>query len=188
MANQHWFRFKDLSVDTALKPDWKPKSLVPGIWRCVPEEKLNVDWIQYLSAKINANVNNIMLFYKPPHFNNTVAHVDLTITPGYIPRYYALNWLVDGADSEMRWYKTPLKEKAVELTPANTPYKSWPIEDVEQEDSCDIGGRLTLVRTDSPHAIFTTHQGRWCFSIRPVLLIKSNHDRGKKLLMFSNIY
>jgi len=170
---EHWYHIIGLNARDALRDDWKfPVDVSTGIWRCDPTVALKPLWLELMKERLNAEIPSLMVFHKPANFTNHVAHIDL-LTSNYKPRIFALNWLLGGLHSEMRWYKTPTKPKTVLLTPAGTPYKQWPVSELTQVDSCDIGANLTFVRTDSPHAIFTQNESRWCFSIRPVFKNRS---------------
>lgn len=112
------------------------------------------------------SIGNAMVFYRPSMTVDTEAHVD--VIPKNPERCVAsaINIVIDGAGSTMRWYDLPKENREIRWTRAKTPYLSWPIASLREIDSCPISFSPVLTRVDLPHAIFVGGQERWCVSMR----------------------
>jgi len=167
-----WYHFQQGTIDpaAAIRPGWKfPADLTPGIWQIdKPLDVFRAEWLLELSEIIGAKVTFSMLFYRRPWFKHQDAHIDVELSGQ--SRIFAINWMIGGSGSEMRWYETPAAQAAkLETTSANTKYQAWPTETLTLVDTYVKGTRPILVRTDIPHAIINKAEGRWCFSLRPLL-------------------
>jgi hypothetical protein len=140
-----------------------------GIWHFQAdtiEKLLSADWIQHMH-EIGIPVRNLMIFYRTPYFLHTEAHIDLLWSGG--PAISAINWTVDAQDdSDMIWYDTPPDPPVEDMTPAETKYTSWHLDQIAPYESArkTIGITPTLVRTDIPHNVETRSRHRWCLSVR----------------------
>jgi hypothetical protein len=99
------------------------------------------------------------------------AHIDHTEPSHFSASIYGFNFVTHGQNSTMEWFKPksgtlPECKRELGKTKADTLYKYWEIDELEQIDSVSIKNKLTLVRTDIPHAVRTGDEPRWAVSFR----------------------
>ena len=167
--NRCWYRI-NIDVTNALQkkkfPFYNPKENKVLIWRFKSHEIFDPTWLHYIRS-IGLLVSGVMVFYRPAGSSSDLyAHIDKYSDKTLVSS--ALNWVIDGRDSEMVWYKTPtdVSTKSFKLTMANTKYVNWPITELVEIDRKKIESELTLVRVDVPHAIKMGDGPRLCISVR----------------------
>lgn len=169
----------NIDISNALRKDLDLKKLYKesefkdspvGIWFIQNHELENFfthEWLEYMNG-IKLPVGSCMIFYRKPHYHYPEVHVDI-IRATSKPAIYALNWILDpDDDSEMIWYDPVLGEQEILMTPADTPYMSWPAADFENINSVrhTIKNIPTLVSTGIPHNVIVNEKERWAISIR----------------------
>jgi hypothetical protein len=139
---------------------------------------LNEEWLDYLSS-IGIPVDSLLIFYRDPHLVYPSAHVDI-LWHTDSPNIFALNWVFSpNDDSVMTWYDVPYETGISELTPVNTKYVYWNLEDIQDKEFArhTIGDKLTIVRTGIAHNVITNDQPRWVISLRSKVIGNPNyHD------------
>lgn len=142
-----------------------PPATGNGVWIMPAANLIHEDFLGLFLAH-GFSIGNAMLFYRPAMTVDTEAHVDI------IPRNpekcvaSAINIVIGGNGSTMRWYDLPTDSREIRWTRAKTPYLSWPITSLEELDRCPIGLSPILTRVDRPHAVFVGDHERWCVSMR----------------------
>lgn len=188
MNNYCWYSL-NIDFSNALRKDWvwKISDLKKSSVQCVNSSMFNSEWLNYMKS-IGVPIDYVMLFYRIPKVYSRIAHVDVNGNKNpitYVP--YAINWVIEGQDSEMKWYNLPEEHQNVKYTMANTPYLDWPIYKLNEIDSANIQNSFTLVRTDIPHCVLTNEKPRWSISTRSLSLDTwdnaVNHFRSKNLLI-----
>ena len=167
-----WYKVSSPFLATpVLLPNWSlPKIDIEErcIWQFRASSIFEPNWLSNLERSLKPVVN-VMVFYRNPGSSINVAHVDLSAKRSdgtYGMRTCALNWVIGGSNSTMRWYEMPQGPIKTKLNSAGTAYGAWNIVDVPEVDRTNIRD-MTLVRTDVPHAIFNEgDEGRWCLSLR----------------------
>lgn len=174
--NNCWYKLK-IDTKNFLKDDWhwpeNPKEFKVG-QEGKPEKIFQTSAIDYL-ASIGFTVKDIMLFSRPPQYQDLSAHIDIRGTGGekiirningeYTVKY-ALNFVVGGRGSEMRWYENPPGLNTIFYTTAGTPFVSRMVETLTLIDRCEIDTMLTLTKVDQLHAITVADEPRLSISIR----------------------
>lgn len=150
-----------------------------AIWSFRGEEMLkflNKSWLESL-ASIGIPVDSFMMFYRDPHLEYPEAHVDL-LWHSDLPNIFAINWVFSPRDdSYMTWYDVPYETGTLELTPVNTKYVYWKLDDVRDKEFArhTIGNQLTMVRTGIAHNVITNTQPRWVISLRSKVVGNPNY-------------
>lgn len=172
-----WYTL-DIDVGNAINPlfnkeDWLARSEFAnspiGIWH-IPQPELSEifteEWLQYMKD-LNLEPGSCLMFYREPYYLHPSVHIDMHGASG-TPMIYALNWVIGNDDSEMVWYDVPKDSGNDMVTPADTPYVSWPINKFANVDCIKrkIGNHLTLVNVSKPHNIIVGSKPRWVMSIR----------------------
>jgi hypothetical protein len=193
MNNNCWYSL-NIDFSNALRKDWvwEIPDLKKSSVQCVNTQMFNSDWLNYMKS-IEVPIQYAMIFYRNSNFPNhpKTAHVDVKDVNGnknpisYVP--CAMNWLIEGQDSEMKWYNLPEEHQNVKYTMANTPYLDWPIYKLNEIDKINIQNSFTLVRTDIPHSVHVNEKPRWSISTRSSSFDTwdhaVNHFRSKNLLI-----
>ena len=190
MNNNCWYSL-NIDFSNALRKDWvwKIPDLKKTSVQCVNTQMFNSDWLNYMKS-IGVPIDQVMLFYRIPKFYSRIAHVDVktnndNTSLSYVP--YAINWVIEGQDSEMKWYNLPEEHQNVKYTMANTPYLDWPIYKLNEIDTINSQNSFTLVRTDIPHRVQMNEKPRWSISTRSSSFDTwdhaVNHFRSKNLLI-----
>ena len=130
------------------------------IWRVLANDIFDTTWISYMES-IGLPVSAAMIFYRAALATDEYAHIDTGAT-------FGLNWVIEGKDSEMRWYKTPddILTRPRKTSMTDSIYVNWPVNELEEIDRNKIESTLTLVRVDVPHSIVVSDQNRLSISIR----------------------
>jgi hypothetical protein len=193
MNNNCWYSL-NIDFSNALKKDWVweiPDFKNPSIQYTRPSRIFNFEWLNYMKS-IGVPIHFVMLFYKSPTYNFPRAHIDVSqvdVKTNKSLSYmtYAINWVIEGHDSEMKWYNLPKESSNVKYTSANNPYIDWPISTLTEIDSANIQNLFTLVRTDIPHSVHVNNKSRWSISVRSSSLFtwedSVDHFRSKNLLI-----
>lgn len=136
-----------------------------GIWPMYAKDIFSQQWLEYMES-IGFLVDGANVFYKGPYTDLTHAHIDIRGVEPLCLSTFGINWCYGGKNSEMVWYETPLAQKSVSYTDANTPYLSWNINELKEIERTHIGNEVTIVRTSIPHGIKTDAYPRWAVSAR----------------------
>ena len=165
--NNCWYKLK-ISVENALKPDWKlPTTEEPLLtWQYQATDMFNTNWISTM-RDIGLEPISGLVFYRNYTGLETCAHIDGNGADR--KPVFALNWVIGGANSTLIWYKLPDYDASPRFTKIQTPYQAWLRKDLEEIDRVHIGSHLTLVRIDKPHAVEMGTEPRWCISVRTKL-------------------
>lgn len=178
MNYQQPWQILNIDISNALRTDIDLKDMYnksqyagapAGIWhyRDIELDKLlDTNWIKRMH-QIGIPVKNAMVFYRDPFYVHPEAHIDVFWSGE--PCIAAINWTLDpDDDSEMIWYNTPKESANADITPAETKYLSWPLEQIESYEFAKktIGSVPTLVRTGIPHNIVVKRKPRWAVSVR----------------------
>lgn len=173
-----WYTL-DIDVTKAINPafnrsEWLAQSEFAnspiGIWHIAQADLHKVftqDWLQYMK-ELNLDPGSCLMFYRAPHYIHPSVHIDIH-GGSRTPMIYALNWVIDANDdSEMVWYNTPKDLGDEMITPADTPYISWPADKFSNAAQVKrkIGNQLTLVDVSKPHNVIVGSNPRWVMSIR----------------------
>lgn len=159
--------------DGALLTGWNDSCVIhgrrPNIWhRRDLTEIFEKSWLEECNDR-GLKFTSAMIFWRPAWSHNHEAHVDildhgqeLLLAAG------AFNAIIGGIGSRMRWFgMPPVMESDLRFTKANTPYLSWPTDQLVKESDAELGGpHISLVRVDIPHAISVAQEPRWCISLR----------------------
>ena len=171
-----WYELA-IPVTNALRPDWVfPVNPKPGmIISPKAHEAFTPEWVELMRSH-GLPINHVLMFYKQPWNRSPIAHVDM-VSPTE-PKAWAINWVVGGRKSVMRWYtghEGRPSEHAV--TMMDTDYRFWTRSTLTEVDSKEIQQTLTLVRTDVPHNIDVDAEPRWGISVRiPDRFVSSRWD------------
>jgi hypothetical protein len=188
MNNNCWYSL-NIDFSNALRKDWVWK--IPDLKKsniqseCEISRVFNTEWLNYMNS-IGVPINHVVFFYRPSNGDQN-AHIDINGSNNKLINY-ALNWIIEGQDSEMTWYNLPEKDPEIKYSMANAPYSDWPVSELgEKIDTANIQNYFTLVRTDIPHKIATNEKSRWAISARsPTFNTWSdavNYFRSKNLLI-----
>jgi hypothetical protein len=168
MNNQHCWYNLNLDVSNALRADFDITGITPGI-KNYPNvaDIFTIDWLEYIES-LGLPISSVLIFCRLAGEEDLDAHADVHSKPqpGSEYRAFAINWVIGGQNSEMRWYKMPENTTPIRYTPANTPYITWPIKELTEVDRCCIQGQPTMVRVNVPHAISVKDEPRICISVR----------------------
>lgn len=134
-------------------------------WSYDPQEVITDESLAELERR-SFKPNKVMLFYKNALFSHTYAHCDMIGDTG-LANPYAVNWVVGGKDSVMRWYEYPKVPADVSEYKGllGSSYIQWPIKDLKLVDEACIQ-EPAIVRVNLPHSIHCGSEERWCFSLR----------------------
>ena len=192
MNNYCWYSL-NIDFSNALRKDWvwEIPDLKKTSVQCVNTQlfkMFNSEWLNYMKS-IGVPIDYVMLFYRIPKVYSRMAHVDVSGNKNlitYVP--YAINWVIEGQDSEMKWYNLPEEHQNVKYTMANTPYLDWPVYKLNEIDTINSQNSFTLVRTDIPHSVHTNEKSRWSISVRSSSSLFTwedsvDHFRSKNLLI-----
>jgi len=126
-----------------------------------------LDQTWYNNAKaIGIDVATAVIFYKPPGYQPTHAHIDVTRSNDQGPVTCALNFTIGGGNSSMVWYWQKIATNRLEYVADGIPAAMFPVEQLAELHSYHVGPTFTLVRTNIPHAIRCGQLARWCVSLR----------------------
>lgn len=174
MNDKCWYNLK-IDTKLAFRNTWSPPPLdresdvkdnANWIWDFPGDVIFSNEWLELLS-KFDLTVKKAMVFYKPANFINRWAHIDtIGINAPDETVIFAMNWVISGLTGDMFWYDIPSGERIVRWTTSHRPYLAWPVSALTKIDHCAINDKLTLVRTDIPHAITVKDESRWCVSVR----------------------
>jgi hypothetical protein len=189
MNNNCWYSL-NIDFSNALRKDWVWQ--IPDLNRffvqCVnPLILFNPEWLNYMKS-IEVPINYVMLLYKSSNNNSSIAHVDLKSEKPLSYVHYAMNWIIEGQDSEMTWYNLPEESSNVNYNAApNIPIQDWPISTLTEIDRANIINSFTLVRTDVPHNVVNKNS-RLALSVRSAQSQLNwqdsvDHFRSKNLLI-----
>ena len=188
MNNNCWYSL-NIDFSNALKKYWVLE--IPDLKRS-PIQSTHArtlfrdEWLYYMKS-IGVPIRFVMLFYRSPKSYSEMAHVDVRTNKSLSYAPYAMNWIIEGQDSEMKWYNFPEEQQNIKYTMANTPYLSWPVSTLTEIDSANIQNSFTLVRTDIPHCVQVNEKSRWSISARSSSLFtwedSVDHFRSKNLLI-----
>jgi hypothetical protein len=185
--NKPWHTL-NISMDNALNPNFDAEKFRAqtdqagkplGIWSFRDTEMLqilNKEWLDYL-ANEGIEVNSFMIFYRDAHLVYPEAHVDI-LWHSDLPNIFGINWVFSpNDDSYMTWYDVPYESGTSELTPVNTKYVYWKLEDVKDKELArhTIGNKLTMVRTGIAHNVIVNTQPRWVISLRSKVVGNPNY-------------
>ena len=126
---------------------------------------LDPKWHNNANA-IGVDIATAMVFYKPPGYQPTHAHIDVTRSDDQGPVTCALNFTVGGGNSSMVWYWQKSAAKQLEYVADGIPAAMFPVGQLAELHSYHVGPAFTLVRTNIPHAIRCGQLARWCVSLR----------------------
>jgi hypothetical protein len=141
-----------------------------GIWSLRKDEMVKVvneQWLNYL-ASCGIEASSCLIFYRDAYLVYPEAHVDLRYGDER-PNIFALNWVFSpNDDSYMTWYNVPNETGTLHVTPADTKYRYWKLEEVKHKEITrhTIGNKLTMVRTGIAHNVIVNKQPRWLISLR----------------------
>lgn len=166
MNKRCWYNL-GLAPGSMTRPEFKfpEKPEIVKSWDYKPEDVLKVERLEELRAR-NFKPLRVMLFYKKAFFSHTYGHLDMLMDTG-LPNTYALNWVVGGKNSVMRWYERPATPPDVSEYKGliDSSYIQWPITELKLIDEAHIQ-EPTLVRVNVPHSLHCGNEERWCFSLR----------------------
>jgi hypothetical protein len=131
----------------------------------------SLDWVNKIENVLGIKLDAFMIFNTDANRDPPTAHVDYTEPHISSASIYGFNFVPYGQNSTMEWFKPksgtlPESQRALGKTNADTLYKYWEIHELEQIDSVSIKNKLTLVRTNIPHAVRTGNEPRWSVSFR----------------------
>jgi len=173
----------NLDISDALRPNLDLKQFYEnsnfsgkdaGVWGFGRKTGYELDrlfsdaWLDKMED-LKIPVNFCLLFYRKPQLIYPKVHID--VFSDMVPAIYAINWVVDPKDdSEMVWYNIPneLPGKSEVIGNTDSPYVSWPLEQVEKYEfsrKC-LGQTPTIVSTGTPHNVITHDRERWSISVR----------------------
>jgi len=193
MNNNCWYNL-NIDVTGAIRTDigldvtddsWHIKSYDK------PNEIFNSGWIEYF-RNLGFTISHTMVFRKPKNHKCHFAHID-----GYLierddtsflsTRTNAINWVIGSDDGDMVWYQTPREKNEVLYTAANTPYLSWPVNQLTEIDRCRQSQYTpTLLRVNVPHNIEINGNARISVSVRTIT-ISNNWSKAVELMRNKNI-
>jgi hypothetical protein len=160
---QNWYK---TTIDTgqALNPLWRWPTVDKNtnVWGKTPSEVFDQQWLNHLDD-LGIAVDWILIFYRPSGFQHQTAHIDVN---GNEIETSALNLIVGGKHSEMRWYRRPDQPIKRSYNDKGIPYIPFALNQLEEIQRAELGGGLSLVRVDIPHAVFVADEPRWCISLR----------------------
>ena len=178
--SNYWYRTNiDMSQAFKLGYQLPNVGMHQELWNIKPSDMFNQTWLDNM-IRYGIPVEWVLLFYRPAHIQNDSAHIDSYGTNGDIT-VSALNWIIGGRGSEMRWYNRPTTPLHISYTERGIPYMHLPIDTLEEVYRTNIGNGLSLVRVDIPHAVFVGDEPRWCISLRNHLRPNSQHDAAEHL-------
>jgi hypothetical protein len=162
-----WYRL-NLNIDNAIKNTFVfPKIESPmKICTYAAENIFTAGWLSYMKEQ-GLIVNYAYVFIRKDYQKDTSAHIDSTQDGK--PDPISLNWVYGIDDRDMVWYHTKGVEMEYKLTPAGTRYYDVPISKLTEIDRCRIGNQITLVNTDTLHAIQDGRYSRCCITARLLL-------------------
>jgi hypothetical protein len=201
MNNEHCWYNLNLDVSNAIRPGFDMGDQTWTVKRIMNiSDMFTADWLEYMSD-LGMPITATMMFQRQVNTVQSSAHVDVMISDKQTPesllkqtpicRNFAINWVIGGRDSEMKWYNLPgipNDGSTVQFNLANTPYMNWPITELTEIDRCCIQSQPTMVRVDMPHAIEVKDEPRIAISVRTNGLpndwqIAINYLRDKQLLI-----
>lgn len=168
--------FLELNIDkqSILQRDYiKPTKIINYIkWESIDYLKsiFTIDFLNTLSKV--SEIAGALVFYKRNQQTPHEAHTDIAVINEkviHIP--YGMNIVFDDSNdiqSKMCWYsfKDNLQKDEIKYSPAGVAYLTHPIKNLVLEQEHTISDKVTLVRTDVPHAIISGNGLRTCISIR----------------------
>lgn len=174
IEKQYWYK---TNLDFSLNPNYvfpDHEISTPNWWIVSPDKIISEETIVKF-LKLQLHIDTVALFYCPSNCSPTHAHADFSKKTNDLLSC-AFNYVIDGSDSKMVWYKPLINPHKVDIQKSNDIRGKWPKfylnwkitpEEIIEEDSVNItGNNLTMIRVDVPHAVFTEKQSRWCISVR----------------------
>jgi hypothetical protein len=160
----------NIDVTNALRHDWRlPPAESANVINYKPLDVFNQEFLTMMNNR-GVPIEWVLCFARPAWFQHKTAHIDVVESSRI--ECSALNIVIDGAYSDMRWYNMPDDVDIPRLinnlstTPSGVPYIQFPLNGLREIYRAQIGFSLNLVRTDIPHAIFVKDRPRWCLSLR----------------------
>lgn len=160
-----WYRV-DIDTSEAIKENFRfpiRSHHTVDIWKYEPTEIFKESWLAYMRS-LELDCSTAMVFYKNYRGLEPRAHVDIS-RDGKISNF-SFNWVISGTNSSMIWYKTPLENTKIVISPAGTGSQEWTTDKLEEITRYNIDSRMTLTRVNLPHAIWVGDEPRLCVSIR----------------------
>jgi len=150
---------------------WKVEN-DPDIW-WADKSNMSAEFINFIDSAGLTMTYPVLLFYTP-EMQGIPIHID---GPNPQSDRAVMNWCVDGAGSEMLWYKLKDEISAdVKETSAGTPYTRYTDDQVIFLHRQPVGWP-SIVQTGIPHKITNYgKQKRWVLSCD--LSLKSSPDQG----------
>ena len=181
MTDQYWHLTSITNTNCAVRSDFEfpPRPQDNKLFLYSAGEILNDDFIVSVYNQIKFKIDMVFLFYKSPNSRADTAHIDLYSATQ--PGTCALNWAVNGAQGEMRWYDYEFDYQDIKYAANNRgeqfPYMLVDVAGWQHVDSVVIGSQAILVRTDRLHAIENSSQDRWTISCRSSRLVTMPWDQ-----------
>lgn len=162
-----WYRL-NLSVDNAIQDNFVFPEITSlmQICRYRASEIFTADWLTYMKSH-NLTVDRAYIFIRKNLQKDFSAHIDSTQDGK--PDPVSLNWVHGNDDRDMVWYHTNFDELEFKVTPIGTRYYEAPISKLTEIDRCRIGNQITLVNTDTLHALAHGQHARCCVTARLLL-------------------
>ena len=143
------------------------KSYGPDRHTRIPISDINPDLISLID-RLDLKVLLAELFYTTPR---TITGIHIDVVGG---DYTKLNYIFDGKDSLMMWYKPKDNiVKSISKTAINTRYISYASHEVEMIDKQSVKFP-SIIQAGIPHNVINYSEPRWCLSI---VLVKQNGER-----------
>lgn len=185
MQNQ-FVKFLDIDTTDAINSSLNLDliSAETKILRFQPHEILTSRFLKLLASN-NIPVITCLVFYKPPYYQEKIAHIDLKVST--MIQTHALNLITAGHDSEMIWFEKPPSINLTDIdytdsitpvwTNVKTPYIAYNRSNLKEIFRYTIPlNKLTLVNVSLPHSIDTGQSSRLCISLRTGLVFKDWKD------------
>lgn len=173
--NHYWYKLALPPTETAIRTDyvWPVAGDEYRIHVVDPTKFFTPQWLQVLN-NIDCRLQMTLLFYRPQNDVMVNAHIDMFELEGNMYEVpFALNFAIGGEQSKMTWYGNPpfqdtLSQPTVKPCTPYTPYKSWPLSQLEPIDSVQVASEVILVNTAVPHFVDMKEsiRSRWCISVR----------------------
>jgi hypothetical protein len=162
-----WYRL-NLSIDNAIKTNFVFPEIDKPAQICIidADEIFATEWLTYMK-NYNLIVEYALVFIRKSFQKDVSAHIDSTQYGKPMP--VSLNWVHGIDDRDMVWYHTNSDELEYKTTYAGTRYYEAPISELTEIDRCRIGNQLTLVNTDTLHALAPGQHPRCCVTARVLL-------------------
>jgi hypothetical protein len=128
----------NINIDNAFKPDWVLPGAgnVNGVWTFNAQQIFQSEWLDYMK-NIGYPVEFVHVFYRPAGFQHASAHVDITDKQVEVA---ALNWIIGGRDSVMKWYRGDQKDYELRYTENGIPFVYILFDRITEQHSTNING------------------------------------------------